>query len=58
MPVSSEGTVTRWISLLKDGDAQAAQELWQAYSRRLVALARTRLRSTRRGAADEEDVRR
>ena len=32
------------------------QELWQAYSRRLVALARTRLRSTRRGAADEEDV--
>src|SRR5262245_22975274 len=54
--MASEGSVTRWISLLKDGDPHAAQELWQAYWHRLVALARTRLRSTPRGVADEEDV--
>ena len=51
-----EGSVTRWISLLKDGDRAAAELLWQAYFRRLVTLARSRLRGTSRRAADEEDV--
>jgi DNA-directed RNA polymerase specialized sigma24 family protein len=51
-----EGSVTRWISQLKDGDRAAAQPLWEAYFQRLVALARTRLRGTARRAADEEDV--
>jgi DNA-directed RNA polymerase specialized sigma24 family protein len=51
-----EGSVTRWISRLKDGDRAAAEALWQAYFHRLVALARDRLRGTPRRAADEEDV--
>jgi RNA polymerase sigma factor (sigma-70 family) len=51
-----EGSVTRWISLLKDGDRDAAQPLWEAYFHRLVRLARKRLRGTPRCAADEEDV--
>ncbi len=51
-----EGSVTRWISLLKDGDRAAASPLWEAYFRRLVALSRDRLRGTPRRAADEEDV--
>ena len=51
-----EGSVTRWISLLKDGDRAAASPLWEAYFHRLVALARDRLRGTPRRAADEEDV--
>ena len=41
-----EGSVTRWIAQLKDGDRAAAEPLWRAYFHRLVALARTRLRGT------------
>jgi DNA-directed RNA polymerase specialized sigma24 family protein len=51
-----EGSVTRWIAQLKDGDRAAAQPLWEAYFHRLVALARKRLRGTPRRGADEEDV--
>jgi DNA-directed RNA polymerase specialized sigma24 family protein len=55
-PMTSEGSITRWVSLLKDGDRAAAQPLWEAYFHRLVGLARARLRATPRRAADEEDV--
>jgi DNA-directed RNA polymerase specialized sigma24 family protein len=54
--MSSEGSVTRWLGPLQAGDPAAAQELWQHYFRRLVALARQRLRAAPRRAADEEDV--
>ena len=49
-------SVTRWISALKQGDPAAAGELWESYFRRLVGLARTRLRDVPRLIADEEDV--
>jgi RNA polymerase sigma factor (sigma-70 family) len=54
--MSSEGSVTRWITALKGGDAAAAQPLWERYYRRLVSLARQKLQSARRRGADEEDV--
>jgi RNA polymerase sigma factor (sigma-70 family) len=54
--MSSEGSVTRWVTALKGGDAAAAQPLWERYHARLVALARQKLRSAHRRAADEEDV--
>jgi DNA-directed RNA polymerase specialized sigma24 family protein len=54
--MSSDGSITRLIVLLKEGNRAAAQPLWDAYFRRLVALARARLRGTPRGMADEEDV--
>src|SRR5947209_15535579 len=54
--MSAEGAVTRWVAALKEGDAAAAQPLWERYHARLVALARQKLRSARRRAADEEDV--
>jgi RNA polymerase sigma factor (sigma-70 family) len=54
--MSSPGSVSRWILALKGGDASAAQPLWKRYYRQMVALARKMLRSTRRRAADEEDV--
>jgi RNA polymerase sigma factor (sigma-70 family) len=54
--MASEGSVTRWVTALKAGDAAAAQPLWERYYRRLVALAREKLRSARRREADEEDV--
>jgi DNA-directed RNA polymerase specialized sigma24 family protein len=53
---SSEGSVTRCIALLKRGDPASAQVLWQRYFRRLIALARARLRGIPRRAADEEDI--
>jgi RNA polymerase sigma factor (sigma-70 family) len=54
--MSSEGSVTRWVAALKGGDAAAAQPLWERYHRRLVDLARQKLRASRRREADEEDV--
>ena len=54
--MSSHGSVTRWVQALKGGEAAAAQPLWERYYRRLVTLARAKLRSTRRREADEEDV--
>jgi DNA-directed RNA polymerase specialized sigma24 family protein len=52
----SPGSITRCIDLLKRGDADAAQVVWQRYIHRLVALARARLRAAPDRAADEEDV--
>jgi DNA-directed RNA polymerase specialized sigma24 family protein len=48
--------ISQWIDRLKAGDGEAAQKLWESYFRRLVGLARKRLRGTPRRAADEEDV--
>src|SRR4051812_29407487 len=52
----SEDSITRWLQQLKDGDREAARQLWEQYRQRLVSLARDRLHDVRRGAADEEDV--
>lgn len=54
--MSSDGSVTRWVTALKQGDTAAAQPLWERYYRRLVALARTKLQAARRRATDEEDI--
>jgi DNA-directed RNA polymerase specialized sigma24 family protein len=54
--MSSEGSVSQWIDQLKAGDPAAVERLWGRYFEQLVALARTRLRGTPCGAADEEDV--
>ncbi len=56
MDVAARGHVTVWIDQLKAGDPAAVKPLWDAYFARLVALARARLRSLPRAAADEEDV--
>ena len=54
--MSGTGSVTHWIRRLQAGEQAAFQKLWERYFRRLVALARKRLRGTPRCAADEEDV--
>jgi DNA-directed RNA polymerase specialized sigma24 family protein len=54
--MSSADSVTHWLSLLKTGDRAAVGPLWERYFRRLVGLARQRLRPLPRGPADEEDV--
>jgi DNA-directed RNA polymerase specialized sigma24 family protein len=52
----SEGSVTRWLGPLQEGDPSAAQQLWERYFLSLVELARKRLRQARPRAADAEDV--
>jgi DNA-directed RNA polymerase specialized sigma24 family protein len=56
LPKNPGNSVTQWIPALKQGDQSAARGLWEAYFRRLVGLAHTRLRDTPRRIADEEDV--
>jgi RNA polymerase sigma factor (sigma-70 family) len=48
--------ITPWLSLLRDGHPEAAQRIWDRYFRRLVSLARKKLRGRRLAVADEEDV--
>ena len=54
--MSSPSPVGIWVSQLKDGDPQAAQQLWNTYFFRMVKLARCKLHGAAAGMADEEDV--
>jgi DNA-directed RNA polymerase specialized sigma24 family protein len=51
-----EQSVTIWIHELKQGDQLAADQICQRYWTKVAALARKRLGSLPRRAADEEDV--
>src|SRR3954468_22899089 len=55
-PPMPDDPVTLWLGRLLAGDPAAVRPLWDKYFRRLVGLARDRLRSAPRRAADEEDV--
>jgi DNA-directed RNA polymerase specialized sigma24 family protein len=54
--MQSDGSITRLILMLKEGNRAASQQLWEVYFARLVGLARARLRSFAGRVADEEDV--
>ena len=55
--MDNEGSVTRWLGELVDGDtAKAQEELWKRYFHRLVGLARKKLGTAPRRSEDEEDV--
>ena len=56
MATECGGSITRFVRGLKTGDASAAPGLWKRYFGDLVRLARARLGTTPRAAADEEDV--
>lgn len=51
-----DDSISYWIEHLKQGDADAAGRLWEAYFRRLSSFARARMGSFPRRVADEEDV--
>src|SRR3989304_757042 len=55
-PMSTTPSVSQWISHLKEGNADAAQRLWERYAMRLVELARRRLKDAPQRVADEEDI--
>lgn len=54
--MSNENSVSVWLGPLKEGDPQAAQQLWNRYYEKLVRLARKKLQGSSRRMADEEDV--
>src|SRR5262249_49751342 len=54
--MSSMGSVTKLIGLVKSRNAAAAEELFDRYFGRLLGLARARLQGRCLGAADEEDA--
>ena len=49
-------SVTLWIEQLKQGNAEAAQRLWERYVRRINGLAKRRFGGHPRRTVDEEDV--
>jgi len=54
--MTAHGSITGWIDQARQGDRQAAGQIWQRYFHRLVGLARTALKAAPRRMADEEDV--
>lgn len=54
--MSQEGSVTRLLKALREGDDDAAAQLWERYFRRLEGVAHTHLAPVRSKACDEEDV--
>lgn len=49
-------SVSRWIADLRQGNTQAACELWKRFSNRVVSYARNELNGITHMASDEEDV--
>ena len=54
--MGADGSVTHWIQLLRDGDRDAAQALWERYFAQLESLAQRKLGRQVPAAADAEDV--
>jgi DNA-directed RNA polymerase specialized sigma24 family protein len=54
--VLSDGSISRWVRDLQNGNIEAAQALWERYYRRLVGLAKKKLGEMPRRIADEDDV--
>src|SRR5271157_3145148 len=53
--VDDDGSITHWISGLKSGDAESAQQVWERYFARLVRMARDKLRRLRKMGADRDE---
>ncbi len=49
-------TVVAWVERLQEGDEAAATEIWEAYYRRLLGLARARMNQLPKRDVDEEDI--
>lgn len=54
--MSDSKNVSHWIELVKVGDSEAANRIWQHYFDRLVRSVRGRLYGQNRAVSDEEDI--
>ena len=54
--MSTEGPVSLWIEGLCNADEIAADKLWRHYVRRLLQVARAKLRPDTRKVYDEQDA--
>lgn len=54
--MSDEGSITRWIHELRDGEEEAAERLWNRYFQRMVRQAQRSLGPGPPRAGDAEDV--
>lgn len=56
MSTGGRDSINILLTELRDGDAQAVQQLWERYCLKLVAVARRKLGTASRRVADEEDI--
>jgi DNA-directed RNA polymerase specialized sigma24 family protein len=56
MPVETPGSVTHWLTLLRAGDPQAAEFVWDRYFAQVLHLAHRQLLGMRDRSQDAEDV--
>lgn len=56
MTVETPGSVTHWLSLLRAGDPQAAEFIWDRYFSQILHLAHRQLLGLRDRSRDAEDV--
>lgn len=54
--MQSEESVTRWIVAVRNGDTEAASQLWDRYFRQLMHHARLRMSNVAKTTYDEEDA--
>ena len=54
--MSNNTNVSHWIDLVKAGDSEAANRIWQHYFDRLVRSVRQKLFGQNRAVSDEEDI--
>ena len=54
--VDHDHSVTRMIARLKGAEADAAEDIWRRFFRRLLPLAKARLKASADRSVDEEDV--
>lgn len=54
--MNSDGSITHWIGEVKEGNHEAAQNLWERYFSKMVRVARSQLSTSNRRVVDEEDV--
>ena len=54
--MSQRPNVSHWIELVKAGDSEAANQIWQHYFDRLARSVRARLQGQNRAVRDEEDI--
>ena len=54
--MQNENSITKYFSALKRGESEAAQLIWEKFFKRLIELARKKLKSSPKRWSDEDDI--